>query len=128
MPTIIFGRLAGYPEHDWPIFDRWIDEIIYERTAHPETAYAAGRELNDYFDRLLDEREKAGPDGEASNDLISQLLKAEVKGRKLTREELLSYSVLLLPALPGRAGHDGLGDPFRPLVPRRQPAGPAAVA
>ncbi|QOI62966.1 cytochrome P450 [Arthrobacter sp. TES] len=95
MPTIIFSRLAGYPEQDWPIFDRWIDEIIYERTAHPETAYAAGRELNDYFDRLLDEREKAGPEAEASNDLITQLLKAEVKGRKLTREELLSYCYLL---------------------------------
>jgi cytochrome P450 len=94
MRTIIFSRLAGYPEEDWPIFDRWIDEIIYERTAKPETAYAAGRELNDYFDRLLDEREKAGP-AAAKDDLIGQLMKAEVKGRKLTREELLSYCYLL---------------------------------
>ena len=95
MPTIIFGRLAGYPEDDWPIFDRWIDEIIYERTAHPETAYAAGTELNSYFDRLLDERENAGPDAEVKNDIIGQLMAAEVKGRKLTREELLSYCYLL---------------------------------
>ncbi len=41
MPTIIFGRLAGYPKTDWPIFDRWIDEIIYERTSKPEVASAA---------------------------------------------------------------------------------------
>ena len=91
MPTVIFSRLAGYPEEDWPIFDRWIDEIIYDRTADPERAWAAGQELNDYFDRLLDERES----GELGDDILSQLLRAEVQGRKLTRAELLSYCYLL---------------------------------
>ena len=91
MPTVIFSRLAGYPEEDWPIFDRWIDEIIYDRTTDPERAWAAGQELNEYFDRLLDERES----GELGDDILSQLLRAEVQGRKLTRAELLSYCYLL---------------------------------
>jgi cytochrome P450 len=91
MPTIIFSRIAGYPEKDWPMFDRWVDEIIYERTEDPERSRAAGRELHDYFDRLLTERENSEP----TNDITSQLLTAEIKGRKLTREELLSYSYLL---------------------------------
>ena len=36
LPTIIFSRLCGFPEADWPKFDRWVDDIIYERTADPE--------------------------------------------------------------------------------------------
>lgn len=92
MPTIIFGRLAGYPEADWPIFDRWIDEIIYERTSRPEVAKAAGDELNDYFDKLIDARLAEG--GE-HDDLVQKIIDARVDGRELTREEQLSYCFLL---------------------------------
>jgi cytochrome P450 len=94
MPTIIFSRLAGFPEKDWPKFDRWVDDIIYERTVDPERAWKAGQEVMDYFDDLL----KAREDGNDSGDLIAQLLAAEVKGRKLTHDELLSYCYLLFVA------------------------------
>lgn len=92
MPTIIFGRLAGYPEDDWPIFDRWIDEIIYERTSKPEVAKAAGDELIDYFDKLIDARLA---DGGEYDDLVQKIIDARVDGRELTREEQLSYCYLL---------------------------------
>jgi cytochrome P450 len=91
MPTIIFSRLAGFPEEDWPKFDRWVDDIIYERTVDPDRAWKAGREVMDYFDALL--RSRAGDPG--GDDLIYYLLTAEIKGRKLTHDELLSYCYLL---------------------------------
>ncbi|NYI44981.1 cytochrome P450 [Nocardioides aromaticivorans] len=91
MPTIIFSRLAGFPEEDWPKFDQWIDDIIYERTVDPERAYAAGDAVMAYFDELLKSREGQPP----QDDLIEILTNAEIKGRKLNHDELLSYCYLL---------------------------------
>lgn len=92
MPTIIFSRLAGFPEKDWPKFDRWVDDIIYNRIDDPERAAATAREVRDYFDTLL--RSRAGD--ERIDDLIGHLLVAQVDGRKLTHEELLSYCYFML--------------------------------
>lgn len=90
-PTIIFSRLAGYPEQDWPMFDRWIDDIIYERTKDPERAASAGQDLIDYMDALIRRnREDNGAEG-----IMGQLGQAQVDGRPLTHEELLSYGYLL---------------------------------
>jgi len=94
MPTIIFSRLAGFPEADWPKFDRWVDDIIYERTIDPERAWKAGQEVMDYFDALL----KARAEQQDAGDIISRLLSAEINGRKLTHDELLSYCYLLFVA------------------------------
>jgi cytochrome P450 len=94
MPTIVFSRLAGFPEKDWPKFDQWVDDIIYERTVDPDRAWKAGQEVVDYFDALLKSRTGEEP----YDDLITILLNAEIKGRKLTHEELLSYCYLLFVA------------------------------
>ena len=48
----------------------------------------------DYFDALL--RARAGQ--EDTGSIVSRLLSAEIKGRKLTHEELLSYCYLLFVA------------------------------
>lgn len=91
MPGIVFSRIAGFPEEDWMKFDRWIDEIFYGREDDPERAYKAGGQVRAYFDNLLDKRQ----DGPRKEDLIQVLLEAEVNGRPLTRDELLSYCYLL---------------------------------
>ncbi|WP_327257233.1 cytochrome P450 [Streptomyces sp. NBC_01244] len=91
MSTMVFSRLAGFPEKDWPLFDRWIDDIVYERSADPQRARAAGREVMDYFDALLGSRGE-DPGGD---DLIHRLSIAEIDGRKLTHDELLSFCYLL---------------------------------
>jgi cytochrome P450 len=91
MPTIVFSRLAGFPEKDWPRFDAWVDDIIYGRTTNPARARAAAREVVGYFDRLLRTRRGVGDD----HDLISELLRARVEGEPLTQDELVSYCYLL---------------------------------
>jgi cytochrome P450 len=91
MPTIVFSRLAGFPEQDWPKFDAWVDDIIYERTTDPARAHAAAREVVDYFDQLL----RAGPAAAGRDDLISQLHRARIDGAPLTHSELVSYCYLL---------------------------------
>lgn len=90
-PTIIFSRLAGYPEADWPMFDQWIDDIIYERTKDPEKAERAGSDLIAYVQRLIAD----GRAGTAQQGIMGDLLNATVDGRPLTDEELTSYGYLL---------------------------------
>jgi cytochrome P450 len=94
MPTIIFSRLAGFPEQDWPKFDRWVDDIIYERTVDPDRAAKAGQDVMDYFDVLL--KERAGDTD--TDDIVGHLLNVDMSGRKLSHDELLSYCYLLFVA------------------------------
>jgi len=94
LPTIIFSRLAGYPEKDWPKFDRWVDDIIYHRVEDPERARKAGEELIAYFDNLLASWDNEGE----SSTLIDYILRAEIDGRKLNHAELQSYCYLLFVA------------------------------
>jgi cytochrome P450 len=94
MPTIVFSRLAGFPEQDWPKFDAWVGDIIYERTTDPARAHAAAREVVHYFDHLL--RARRGQAG--GQDLIGQLHQALIDGRALTQSELVSYCYLLFVA------------------------------
>jgi len=93
--TIVFSRLCGFPEADWPKFDQWVDDIIYERTEDPERAYAAGNAVKAYFDDLLQRRR----DAPREDDLISVLLEARIAdGRPLTHDELISYCYMLFVA------------------------------
>lgn len=91
MPTIVFSRLAGFPENDWPKFDRWVDEIIYDRHEDDTASREAGQAVRDYFDALLDEKEAGDPE----DNILAALLQAEIDGRKLSRDELLDYAYLL---------------------------------
>jgi cytochrome P450 len=91
MPTIVFSRLAGFPEEDWPKFDQWVDDIIYERTVNPDKAARGTQDVLDYFDALLKSRQGQP----RTDDLMGELMGAKVKGRDLTHEELLSYCFLL---------------------------------
>jgi cytochrome P450 len=95
LPTIVFSRFCGFPERDWPRFDGWVDDIIYERTQDPERAFAAGNAVRAYFDELLRERRREEPH---EHDLIGVLLAATVDGRPLSHDELISYCYMLFVA------------------------------
>ncbi len=91
LPLIVFSRLCGFPEADWPRFDAWTDDIVYERTRDPERARRAGDELRAYFDDLLERRRGSEP----VEDIIGILLNSTVRDQPLTQAELISYCYLL---------------------------------
>lgn len=92
MVTIIFSRLCGYPEADWPKFDKWVDDILYERTDHPEVAREASNAVIEYFADMIKQREADGGD---YDDLMDKIMHSQYDGRDLTFEEKISYSYLL---------------------------------
>lgn len=92
MVTIIFSRLCGYPEADWPKFDKWVDDILYERTDHPEIAREASNAVIQYFTDMIKQREAEGGD---YDDLMDKIINSKYDGRDLTFEEKISYSYLL---------------------------------
>jgi cytochrome P450 len=58
-----------------------------------DRAVAAGRELRGYFAEIIADRRRNTRD-----DLVSQLIEAEVEGRRLSDEEIYPFLLLLLPA------------------------------
>ena len=91
VPTIIFSRLAGYPEKDWAKFDHWVDDIFYERAENPEKQEAATKAVYAYFENILENWK----DDPSSATLIDYLCRAKINGRPLSRDELLRYCYLL---------------------------------
>jgi cytochrome P450 len=99
-PSQVFLTLLGLPLDDLPVFLGLKDGIIRpqvatgttygdnEADAH-QTASANG--IYDYFNRMLDERERDGRD-----DLLTRFLHTEVDGKALSREDILDVCFLFL--------------------------------
>src|SRR4029077_5641633 len=104
-PVRVIARILGLPEADWPRFlrlstqliavmrhwERSLERIAVMRTG--EGAGAASRELRGYFAEIIADRRRHTRD-----DLVSQLISAEVDGRRLSDEEIYPFLLLLLPA------------------------------
>lgn len=107
LPTTVIAELLGIPTSDRPMFKRWADALLSRQLSdadlfHTEMdeleqredfqrAKQATQEMEAYFERMLDERRR-----EPREDLMSELLAAEVEGARLTGDELLSFCILLL--------------------------------
>ncbi len=91
-PVQVIAKILGLPRADFPMFQRWAIEIT-SVSANWERGLAASAALRDYFADVLAERRKRPTD-----DLISDLVVAEVDGRRLDDEEIYSFLRLLLPA------------------------------
>lgn len=99
LPCTAFLRLMGLPQADLPLFLRLKDGIIRPQTLlerpTPETLQAlrsaTGKQIYAYFDAAIAERRKRPGD-----DMLSYLLTAEVDGERLTHEEILDVSFLLI--------------------------------
>ena len=83
-PVQVIARILGLPREDYPVFQRWTLEL---------TSVAASAALRDYFAGVMAER-RATP----GDDLISDLVRAEVDGEHLSDEEIFSFLRLILPA------------------------------
>jgi cytochrome P450 len=91
-PVRVIARLLGLPEEDFPQFQRWSVELI-GLVADIDRGLAASESLRDYFAGVVAERR-----AEPKEDVISDLVTAEVDGEKLTDEAIYSFLRLLLPA------------------------------
>lgn len=91
-PVQVIAQILGLPRSDFPMFQRWAIEIT-SVASNWDRGVAASAALRDYFAEVLVERRQ-----QPADDLISDLLVAEVDGRKLDDEEIYSFLRLLLPA------------------------------
>jgi cytochrome P450 len=91
-PVQVIARILGLPLSDYPKFQRWALELT-SVAANFERGMAASAALRDYFVDVMAER-RATP----GDDLISDLVRAEVEGERLGDEEIYSFLRLLLPA------------------------------
>ena len=91
-PVQVIARILGLPREDYPKFARWSIELISVGWDW-DRGVAASRSLRDYFKGIVDQRRRAPQD-----DLISDLVCAEIDGHQLTDEEIFAFLRLLLPA------------------------------
>lgn len=91
-PTRVISKLLGLPEEDLTWFRARAVELISYHVKY-KRAFEASAALKDYFVNQIELRRSAPTD-----DIIGDLVTAEVDGEKLTDEEIYSFLRLLLPA------------------------------
>jgi cytochrome P450 len=91
-PTRVISKLLGLPEEDLAWFrTRAVALISYH--VKWKQAFEASAELKDYFIQQI-ERRRSSP----TDDIIGDLVSAEIDGEHLTDEAIYSFLRLLLPA------------------------------
>lgn len=101
IPVIVIARLLGVPEHMAPQLLRWSHDMVAMYQANrsrqvEDAAVTATLEFSAFMQTYIDQRRSQPRD-----DLLSHLIAAEELGEKLTTDELISTTILLL-----NAGHE----------------------
>lgn len=91
-PTRVIAKLLGLPAEDLPTFRKRAVQLI-NYTVKYERAFEASAALKDYFLEQIEQR-RAKP----TEDIIGDLVTAEIDGEKLSDEAIYSFLRLLLPA------------------------------
>ena len=95
LPLIVICELLGVPEPDRPDFSYW-SHILNGGTEDQAEITEVHRAVATYFGELADSKRAAPGD-----DLISYMVQAAEDGDRLSREEVISMTLLMLVA-----GHD----------------------
>ena len=91
-PTRVISKLLGLPDEDLPWFRKRAVELISYHIKY-KRAFEASAALRDYFLEQIEKR-KSKP----TEDVIGDLVAAEIDGEKLSDEAIYSFLRLLLPA------------------------------
>lgn len=91
-PTRVIAKLLGLPAEDLPMFRKRAVQLISYHVNY-EGAFEASAALKEYFVEQIEQR-KSKP----TEDIIGDLVTAEIDGEKLTDEAIYSFLRLLLPA------------------------------
>ena len=96
-PIPVICALLGTPSHDWQLFSDWVTDIKkifdWNLAADQASILNAWQALDDYLEDMIAHRRRT-----LTDDLISELIRAEDDGQKLDHDELLSLAVALLGA------------------------------
>jgi cytochrome P450 len=94
-PVPIICTTLGVPREDWNLFSDCLRGISKafggHAAAHTPAILAAWRNLDAYLDDLIERRRRS-----LTDDLISELIRAEDDGDRLTRREILDLVAVLL--------------------------------
>lgn len=99
LPVVVIAELLGVPASDRELFKRWSTSIadvatnLFSTPEAVESTKHASAELIAYLGGFVEERRRA-----PREDLISALVRAEDGGSRLTRDELLAFTIVLLVA------------------------------
>jgi cytochrome P450 len=101
LPIGVISWILGVPGDDWKLLFQWTNEIIgkddpeFRRPGETpgQTIRRARGELHAYLEDLIATRRV-----EPGDDIISQLIAAEIDGRPLTPVQLLNYAELMVEA------------------------------
>jgi cytochrome P450 len=91
-PTRIIATLLGLPREDFDLFRRLSFDLISIQV-DIEAGLRASTELHDYFLNQVEQRRR-----KTTDDIIGDLVGAEIDGEKLTDDAIISFLRLLLPA------------------------------
>ncbi|MDT5301416.1 MAG: hypothetical protein QOG79_4658 [Mycobacterium sp.] len=96
-PTPVICALLGTPRDDWKLFSDWSNDIKkifdWNLAADEASILNAWQALDDYLEDMIACRRQT-----LTDDLISELIRAEDDGQKLDHDELLALAVALLGA------------------------------
>ncbi|AGB26931.1 cytochrome P450 (plasmid) [Mycobacterium sp. JS623] len=96
-PTPIICALLGAPREDWPLFGAWADDIkkLFDWNIAQDGAaiLSAWQQLDAYLEDMITQRRHT-----LTDDIISDLIRAEDDGDRLTHDELLMLAATLLAA------------------------------
>lgn len=94
-PIPIICALLGAPAEDWELISAWADDIFkalsWEAAANEARILTAWSELDSYIDDMVARRRPA-----LTDDLISELIRAEDDGDRLSADELRMLAAGLL--------------------------------
>jgi len=101
LPIAVIAWLLGVPRSDRALLFRWTNEVIgkddpeFRRPGETpgQTIRRARGELHAYLGELIERRRS-----EPGDDLVTELLAAEIDGEPLTEVQLLSYCELIVEA------------------------------
>ena len=90
LPVTVIAEMLGIPPEDRERFKHWSDEMVGATHTPGSNAQA---EMGAYFKRMIELRRR-----EPKNDLISNLLTAQIEDEHLSMVEMLGFCMLLLVA------------------------------
>jgi cytochrome P450 len=96
-PIPIISSLLGAPRRDWRQFSDWADDILkivsWNVAEDEPVILAAWDQLDAYLDDMIADRRDS-----LTDDLISDLIRAEVDGDRLTHDEMVMLAGTILMA------------------------------